>query len=314
MSYLNALIADLREKRLWPVAVALLVALVAVPVLLGGKTSATPPAQVTPLSAPVTQIPGYPAVSIQKFPTVSKLDGPARDPFIQQKLPSAAAPSTSTTSTITTTPTGTTGSGGSSASTGAGTGAGTTTTPSVAPMPPSSLPAHPVKPAPPGLTARQAYHVTISITNSAGGLDTIDPVQRLSPIPSEKRPLLIELGVLKGGNRVLFAVQPGTVVSGPGTCTPGPIDCEILSLGQDQVEQLSMQTATAVVPVAQFAVTAIQADQYSSAAAATKARALVSSAGSRLLSASTLGALSLFQYQPGLGAVVDLRNLTIGGS
>jgi hypothetical protein len=313
MSYLNALVADLREKRLWPVAAALLVALVAVPLLLGGKTSATQPAQVTPPSAQVTPIAGYPAVSIQKSPTVSKLDGPARDPFSQQQLPSAAAPSTSTTST--TASTGTTGAGASNGSgAGASTGAGTTTTPSVAPTPPSPLPAHPAKPAPPGLTATQAYHVTISITNSAGGLDTIDPVQRLSLIPSEKRPLLVELGVLNGGRRVLFAVQPGTVVSGPGTCTPGPIDCEILSLGQDQVEQLSMQSATGVVSVAQFAVTAIRADQYSSAAAANKARRTASAAGSRLLSQSTLSALSLFQYQPSLGAVVDLRNVTIGGS
>jgi hypothetical protein len=39
-----------------------------------------------------------------------------------------------------------------------------------------------------------------------------------------------------------------------------------------------------------------------------------SAAGRRLLSTSTLSALSLFQYEPSLGAVVDLRNLTVGGS
>jgi hypothetical protein len=66
--------------------------------------------------------------------------------------------------------------------------------------------------------------------------------------------------------------------------------------------------------VDQFAVTAITADHYPSAAAAAKARRKVSAAGSHLLSQSTLSALSLFRYEPSLGAVVDLRDLTIGGN
>jgi hypothetical protein len=170
------------------------------------------------------------------------------------------------------------------------------------------------KPAPSGLTATQAYHVTLAITNSSGGLDTIDPLTRLSVLPNIRQPLLIELGVLQGGNRVLFAVQPGTVVSGPGTCTPGPVDCEILSLGQDQTEQLSVETPSGPSQVALFAVTGITADQYSSAAAAGQARRASSAAGRNLLAQSTLSALSLFQYEPSLGVVVDLRNLTVGGS
>jgi hypothetical protein len=32
-----------------------------------------------------------------------------------------------------------------------------------------------------------------------------------------------------------------------------------------------------------------------------------------VLSKSNLSALSLFQYEPNLGAVVDLRNLVVGG-
>jgi hypothetical protein len=156
--------------------------------------------------------------------------------------------------------------------------------------------------------------VTISITNSAGGVDTIDPLQRLSILPSQRRPMLVELGVLKGGQRVLFAVQPGTVLSGPGTCTPGPIDCEILSLGQDQIEGLAVRSSTGTVPVALFAVTGIKADQLASAAAADQARRAASAAGRNLLSSSTSSALSLFRYDPSLGAVVDLRNLIVGGS
>ena len=75
-----------------------------------------------------------------------------------------------------------------------------------------------------------------------------------------------------------------------------------------------MQSPTAVVPVAEFAVTGITAAEHSSAAAASKARHAVSKAGRDLLSKSSLSALSLFQYQASIGAVVDLRDLTVGGN
>ncbi len=161
------------------------------------------------------------------------------------------------------------------------------------------------------MTARQSYEVTLAITNSAGGLDTIDPLERLSLIPGQRQALLIELGVLQGGRRVLFAVQPGTVLSGPGRCTPGPIDCEILSLAPGETEGVSASSATAPTL---FAVTQIAAAAHASVTAADTVRRTESEAGRRLLGKSTAGALSLFQYKPSLGAIVDLRNLTVGGS
>jgi hypothetical protein len=152
--------------------------------------------------------------------------------------------------------------------------------------------------------------VTLALTDSTGGLNTIDSLERLSPLPSANQALLVELGVLRGGHRVLFAVQPGTALNGPGTCTPGPIDCEILSLGQDQTEGVSIQSASGPTQVALFAVTGISAASHPSASAADKARRQESAAGRKILNASTLDALSLFQYQPNIGAVVDLSNLT----
>jgi hypothetical protein len=66
--------------------------------------------------------------------------------------------------------------------------------------------------------------------------------------------------------------------------------------------------------VAKFAITAIGTDNHGSRAAADKARRQVSQAGRQLLSKSTLKALSLFEYDPSIGAVLDLRNLTVGGN
>jgi hypothetical protein len=126
--------------------------------------------------------------------------------------------------------------------------------------------------------------------------------------------MLVELGVLQGGHSVLFAVEPGTVVSGAGTCTPGPIDCEIVTLNPGQTEGISKQAGSGSTPVALFSVNSITVDQHPSVAAANQARQTASDVGRELLSRSPLSALSLFQYDPSVGSVVDLRNLTVGGS
>jgi hypothetical protein len=252
-----------------------------------------------------------PALSVQSVQSRSRLSGHGRDPFAQQSIGSSAIiPTSSAAATSTATSSGSSGSG-------AGTTSGATS--SAAPIsiqpttPPPPIVTNPKpKPAPTGLTATQAYDVALTITNPAGGLGTIDPLVRLSPVPNQEQPLLVELGVLKGGSRVLFAVQPGTVVGGPGTCTPGPIDCEILSLGQDQTEAVGVKSSSGESSSSLFAITGISARDYPSAAAADKARRAESAAGRAILDASTAISLSLFRYDPSVGAVIDLRNLTVG--
>jgi hypothetical protein len=318
MSLFNAIITDLRQKRLLPVAAVLIAGLAAVPVLLAkpaGKVHlATLPPALQGGSAPNA---GLPAVNVISTENKSVLKGRSRDPFTQPKG-SGTTTGTNTTATTTNTPSSGSGTGGGTTTTP---GSGTTTTPSSStsttpgtstpPPPPITHPNPP--PAPPGLTPEESYRVAISITNSSGGVGTIDPLQRLSVLPDASRPRLVELGVLKGGSRVLFVVRPGTVVHGPGVCTPGPIDCSVLSLAENQIESVSQRTVDGLVPLAQFAVTTIKADRHATPAAAQKARSQVSSLGQRLLRGSSFGALGLFQYRPALGAVVDLRDLKVGG-
>ena len=319
MSFFKGIFDELRSRRLWPVALVLVVALVAIPVLLSKSASSPSVAQLPSAGTPASLLPPVPGVTADTGPTHSRLIGAARDPFTQQKLAAAAATTvTAASGAATAVASSATGSSSTSGATGSTTTSSTTPSSGSVPVstpgtPKSITPGATPTPAPAGLTSTQSYHVTLAITNPAGGLDTIDPLERLTVLPGSPQPLLVELGVLQGGNRVLFAVQPGTVVSGPGTCTPGPIDCEILSLGQDQTEQLSVQTASGVAGVALFAVTAITVDKHPSVSAANQARRTASAAGRSLLSRSTLSALSLFQYEPSLGVVVDLRNLTVGG-
>lgn len=310
MSLLRQIWQDLRSKRLLPVAAGLLVAILAVPVVLSSSSSA--PAVAPPGSAPAPVSNGLPAVSDTSLPSSSAPTGGSRDPFAPAGGHAAGSPTTATTSTTTaptpTTPTGSSNPGQGGGSTSGGTGP-IAPTPPTPPLPPIPLP----KPqrATPALSPDQSYSVSLAITKPTGGLDTLNPLERLSPLPSSKLPLIVELGVLKGGSRVLFAIQPGTVVSGKGTCIPGPIDCEILSLAQGQTERLSVQTSTGVVRVALFAVTDITATKHNSRSAAMKVRNRVSSAGRRVLSRSSLNALSLFRYEPSTGAVIDLRNLIL---
>jgi hypothetical protein len=320
MSFLTNIVSDLREKRLWPVAAALLVALVAIPVLLSTSSSPAPaPATPAMIGAAVTGGTAVPAVSLSTSAQVSRLTGKARDPFTPQVVSAATpAPSGSTSSASTggasAASTGATGQTGSTSAAGSTTSTASTGSSGAGTTPSPILPTTPPKPPVTGLTPTESYHVAVSITNSSGGFDRIDPLERLSVLPSQQHPLLIELGVLNGGHRVLFAVEPGAVLAGPGTCTPGPIDCEILALGQDQIEGVAMRSPTGVIPLAEFAVTTISADQHPSVAAANAARVQVSATGRTLLDRLALPALSLFSYEPSVGAVVDLRNLTVGGS
>jgi len=311
--FFQGLVSEFKQKKLWPVAAVLLVGIIAVPVLLSKSSSPTPVAQAPlPTPTPATGS-SLPTINVQSTPSTARLTGRAHNPFAQGTGGTTATTTTTSPSSTGTTvgSTGSTTSGGTSTSTGSSSGTSSTTTSGSTPVvsPPSITGNSKPKPAPTGLKPTESYDVGLAITNSGGGVDTTDPLERLSPIPSKQQPLLVELGVLQGGGKVLFAVMGGTVVNGPGACTPGPIDCEILSLGQDQTESISSRDSGAH---ALFAVTSIGAVTHASAADANKARDAKSAAGKALLdTSSSLPALSLFKYEPSVGSVVDLRDLGV---
>jgi hypothetical protein len=317
MSVLTNMIKELRERKLWPIAILLIVAIVAVPLVLSKKAPTNLVTQPTG-GLPYSTGTALPAISVQTKRSDSKLAGRGRNPFTPQQSATTTTTATTTSVAVTTPSTGTTGATGSttvSNSGGSANSAPVTTSPATTPAP-TTTPTPPTKPAPPapnGLSAKQSYKVSLAITTSGGGLKTIDPLERLSILPSPQQPLLVELGVLQGTHRVLFAVEPGAAVGGPGTCTPGPIDCEILSLAPGQTEGVSKQTATGSTPVALFSVNSISAVDHPTVAAADAARRTASDVGRQLLAHTPLNAVSLFQYDPTVGAVVDLRNLTVGG-
>lgn len=312
--------SEFGQKRLWPVAAVLLAAIVAVPVLLSNSASPSSPQASLPAIPPASGT-SLPTINAQATPTTSHLTGSAHNPFATSASAASSVTSSGGTSIgsggtstlgVGSTVTGASSTGTSTGSTGtSGAGSSTVSSGGTGSTPPSITGNSKPKPAPTGLSSTQSYDVAMAITNADGGVDTFGQMARLSAVPDSQRPLLVELGVLQGGKRVLFAVQPGTVINGPGTCTPGPIDCEVLSLSQDETESVSSQGGGATL----FAVTAITAVGHSSAAAADRARQAASAFGRAVVDRDgfSLPALSLFKYESSTGSVVDLRNLTVEG-
>ena len=89
MSFFNSIIKDLREKRLWPVAVVLLAGLVAVPMLLSKPAAKVPVAAAPHGSLAVAALPSkaLPVVTVTALTSHERITGRARDPFIQQTRP-----------------------------------------------------------------------------------------------------------------------------------------------------------------------------------------------------------------------------------
>jgi hypothetical protein len=220
MSILRNLLADLVEKRLWPVAVVLAGALVAVPFLLGGggdagtaDVGAIPAAQ----GPEATQI----RVSEETGPATIAPTGSKHDPFKQPKAEKAAtttqtapnpAPSTSTS-----------GGAGSSGSAGGPSPTTTTTTPPDATTTPETA-----TPAPqdtkvlradlrfgePGNTKQKAY----------------TDIARLSALPSAEKPIVIFLGVKKDKKTATFLISGDTTATGDGVCKPATTNCQTIEM------------------------------------------------------------------------------------
>ena len=317
MNPFAAVITDMRQKRLWPLAILLAALLIALPFLLSKSATPQPIAQLPVPGNPATT-PPVPAIAQQVNPIRSRLRGHQRDPFAQSKSKSSSSQG-APAKTISASPRGAAAPTGTTAKTGTTSSAASSSrSPAVSPSSPAASPTvpapTPVSPASPaGLTPTQVYDVAFAMTNTRGGFTTVDPLQRLSVLPSARKPLLVELGVLKGGQRVLFAVNSAATVSGPGVCIPGPLDCSVLSMRPGQLEALAGKTAGGVV-YADFSVTRIHAHDLGSAAAAGQARARASTAGRAALRAIDSPVLSLFGYVERQGVVIDRRNLGVGGT
>jgi hypothetical protein len=231
---------DLRAKRVWPVAVALLAALVAVPVLLAKPAEdPTPPAPTPAPQAKASVRDELGRLAQVRVVDEEPGDGSALgvfnpdDPF---KPPEGAVTKQSDEATQSdagpgdsaTTQSGDTGSTGDTGSSGGGTSGdtGQTTTP------PND--------GDDGKAKTATYRYMLDVTFSANGRTRhIKGLEKLDMLPSQASPLLIFMGVSDNAGNAVFLVDSTLDAAGEGKCKPSASDCAFLYLGAGSEEEFN---------------------------------------------------------------------------
>lgn len=250
MTFLRNLGHDLVDKKLWPVAVLLVLGVIAVPFLLGGgEEPVVAPVAAAPAAGAAVTPPAAAEVAVAlEEPLLRKRSGTTRDPFKQQYATatkdgqvvsavtgsSGVAPGVGSTGGKTT-PEKSTGTG-----TGAGGTAGTPTTggtPTPTPTPPKTVA--------PKLDPLDVYRVSLRF-GEPGEQRTMRNVARLSPLPDSDLPFFIFLGVLSGGKKAVFLVGADAAVTGDGTCRPSKANCETVEMAKGDTVFLDRETSEGV--------------------------------------------------------------------
>jgi hypothetical protein len=219
---------DLRSRGLLPVAILLLVAMVAVPILLSrggdnGTTGSVQPTAVTTKTPPEVEraVVSYdPGVRNYK----KRLQGSALDPFTQPAAAAKASASASALNSTVTTPTnvsgGPSGSTGTSAGTSTGSSAGT-----------------------PEITHR--LYLYRSVADISVG-DVSQPLQRhkhipaFTSLPNQVTPVMVYLGSSLDRKHAYFSISRSVdQPTGQGVCVPSPTDCSLLSLAVGRSEDMA---------------------------------------------------------------------------
>jgi hypothetical protein len=228
LDFLLDIWADLKAKRLAPVAVGLVVSLVAMPALLmkGEGGAADGPIPVAPVADDGAQV----VVAGELAERDSKLDSyTPRDPFKGRVRPrkagagggSAAVPgAVAKGGGVTSGSTGgvPSGSGGGLPLGGGGTGGAS---PAPAPEPPIVI----RKP-----SARYTYQLDLRF-GRPGRETRYRRLPRLTFLPSERVPAVLFMGVPADEKSALFFLQPGLSHQGEGDCVPSRKHCNFLNLG-----------------------------------------------------------------------------------
>ena len=285
MNTVRNLISELREKRLWPVAAALIIALVAVPVLLSssGKTVAVSPTPVTGSAS--TPTPALPAVSVTTTPSDARLTGPERDPFSQQVKASSGTTgsSTGTSSTAATGSSSSTGSSGSTSSGGTGAATTTTATSTTTTSTTTSVTEPPVK--------YLYFEVSVVYGGSGSVPRTLDNVTRLTPLPRASDPLIVYLGVEKDKKTAMFLVSQIVHPTGQGKCLPNRSDCQFLDMKAGEADLFKVVRPSGTVEFT-VSLTAVKTVSTTSPIAAA-AYARESKGGSKIIARATAQSIAL---------------------
>ena len=279
---------QLVQRRLLPVAVLLLAALVAVPLLLAKDPE--------PVAAPVVKAPeadgadaavAEPVVTLVEQGTPERrrrVLGARKNPFepAPYKAPedatasSAGEPANSGASAPS--PSGSTVED-SAPSTGGGSGAPAGDAPSAAPAPQAPVEAAPRK-------RYELLSLTVRFGDSSSDSLEKSNLARLKPLPSAENPILVYLGVSGDRKSALFLVDGRVEAQGDGSCKPSPVNCETISMREGDTEFFDVVGEDGTVEAQyQLDLVDIKRGSTASASKAAAAKAKESPAGRRVLRA-----------------------------
>jgi hypothetical protein len=226
---------DLRDKRMWPIAAALALALLAIPVVLA-KPASSPKPSAAP-TAPVQTRDPLNAVKVQ-LAEIQEGKGSALDHFqkknpflppskLMKQLKGAASATAGTSATASA---GSSPASGGGAATGAGGASGGGAPPPLVPLTGSPGGRR-------GTTRVIKYTYVADVTLWTNGRRrAYHGIHRLRMLPSEQSPFLLFLGVDASGDNAAFLVDSTLTASGEGRCTPSGNDCAVVSLGPGSEE------------------------------------------------------------------------------
>jgi hypothetical protein len=224
MSVLNDTWRFLVQRRLWPVAILLIAAAAAVPMLLSEQPA-------PPSAAPAVAVKGDKESVLAADPIVApagdgdragrrRVLGSRKDPFKPQ-----ATPTPTPTPPPASEPT------DAAAPTDAGAGA-----PSVggSPAPDSGTPVLPGT-TPQKKKTYELYELSVRFGSTSADVKRRD-VKRLQALPSAGRPTLIYLGVLDDKKTAVFMLDSGVIAQGDGACKPTRTTCETIHIREGETE------------------------------------------------------------------------------
>jgi hypothetical protein len=332
-THIRNLVQDLVERRLWPVALLLAVALAAVPVVLGrGGEDAAPTAALPATPAPGAATAEQAEVSLDtSAPADRDRGGPVRNPF---KAPASHAPKAAPTTASASSDAGTgsvagasaapspgsTSASGASSTGDAGSSAGTTETTTPASDTTTTTPETKPKTThskPTADDASDTYHVSLRIRVNGGEVKTIRDVARLSALPSVTDPFFVFLGVIETKTthekRAVFIVSSDTTPNGEGACHPTKQDCQTVELTVGQTAFFDYAPPGVAPTQYELELAGIHKTVVHAQAKAAAAFARHSVAGAELLrdaatrNVRAAAGARAYRYLPGIGMLVRAK-------
>ena len=238
---LRSLWDELRERRLWPLALGLVVAIVAIPIIVSKPakkaTPPVPPASATGSASPAAAFQPVVSTEGRKSSEIHKnlRRFPSKNPFTPQGLnlsstSGTASPTSSTTSTTSGSSGSTTASaGGSSSTTTSGGSSGSTTTPTTTS---------------PSTTSKTFYYTyTVDVKFGKTGQEDKKTLTEFRALPGSDNPVVVFMGVRPDAETAVFLVSADASTKGDGKCKPSDTACTFLYLKKGDKETIEATNA-----------------------------------------------------------------------